>query len=279
MTVRRWSIQCPQTLEVDGVRELRIAIVAGRLDIIAHDEPVTRIRISQIEGDPLLARYQDGWLDIRHGIGEPSTWSERATWCSRTGACGPRNRVVLSIAVPAATIVDAGTISGEGLVSGLAGRIKIASVSGSVMTDATSGSLHASTVSGEAIVRNHDGDLAVNSVSGEITASGRFSTIKANTVTGNLTFDALSVPEKVSTNSVSGNVLIRLPEQAAVDLSVTSAAGTVTLNDERISLLGISTRTFGDPAAPRVQLRTASISGDTAVVNRSSAGLSTEGRA
>lgn len=274
MSGDQWSIGAPQTLEVDDVRELKLATIAGRFDIIAHDEAVTRIEVSEIEGDPLEVRFHDGRLEIRHGNGESSLRGETAKfadpskWFGKNGPFEPRNRVVLSIGLPASTAVDAGTISGDGLISGMTTRTKLASVSGSVMADATSGALSASTISGEAIVRNHEGELALNSVSGEITASGRFSSIKANTVTGNLTFDVLNAPEKVSTNSVSGNMMIRLPENVGVALTITSAAGKITVNDERISVLGVSSRTFGDPGGPVVPIRTVSISGDTAVVNR-----------
>ena len=292
MSEGQWSIQSPQTLEIDGVAKLRLGTIGGRFDIVAHQEAVTRIEVSEIEGDPLEVRLHEGVLEIRHGVPEPrwgeakwgeATWAEAAKiadpsqWLGRRNHWDSGNRVVLSIGLPASTPVTAGTVSGDGLISGMTERTRLAAVSGSVMSDATAGSLHASTVSGEAIIRNHDGALALNSVSGEITASGRFSSIKANTVTGNLSFDVLNVPEKLTTNSVSGNVLIRLPEDVGAALTVTTAAGKITVNDERISVLGVSTRTFGAPGAPVVPIRTVSISGDTAVLSSRRAAADDDG--
>ena len=99
------------------------------------------------------------------------------------------NSVVVSIALPAGVEVEAGTVSGDGMVSGISGRTRLNTVSGSVLADGTSGDLSVSTVSGEVIARNHHGVLTAKSVSGEVTASGDFSHIRANTVSGDLSFD------------------------------------------------------------------------------------------
>lgn len=121
------------------------------------------------------------------------------------------NSVVISIALPAGVEVEAGTVSGDGLVSGISGHTKLNTVSGSVMADGTSGELHVNTVSGEVIARNHEGVLTAKSVSGEVTASGRFSNIRANTVSGDMSFDLRGFTHDFGANSVSGDLTVRLP--------------------------------------------------------------------
>jgi hypothetical protein len=38
-----WTVTGPQTIDVDGVRSLKLGIVRGRFDIVTHDEAVARI--------------------------------------------------------------------------------------------------------------------------------------------------------------------------------------------------------------------------------------------
>ena len=47
----------PQTIDVDGVRSLKLGIVRGRFDIVTHDEAVARIEVSEIDGDPLAVSW------------------------------------------------------------------------------------------------------------------------------------------------------------------------------------------------------------------------------
>jgi hypothetical protein len=251
-----WSITEPRTIEFDGVRELKLATIAGRFDILAHDDGVVRLDVREISGEPLTVSYDDdGRLAVRHGVADDSLLGFQHL-----------STVVLTLSVPAGTRVEASTISGDGLVSGLAASTTVSSVSGSVLADATRGELHASTVSGEAIVRNHEGALALNSVKGEVTASGSFTAVKANTVTGDLSLDVLNRPERIATNSVSGSVLIRLPAETAVALRVSSLAGRVSVNDGRLSVVGTSAGRYGDSGWPEVPVACVSVSGGVSVV-------------
>jgi hypothetical protein len=268
MSGNHWSIETPQTLEIDDIRSIKLAAVSGRFDVVAHDEPVARITISELEGDPLEIHADAGHLEIRHGHHDAARWLNKRHPSGPDNQFDQPNRLVITIAVPAGTDVDAGTVSGDGLVSGLAGRIRVSSVSGSVISDSTEGSLGANTVSGEAIVRNHSGDLALNSVSGELTGSGNLSGIKANSGTGDMTFDCWGPVRKISTNSVSGAVLIRLPEDLGVDLSVTSVASQITVDDENFKVLGNTKRSFGERSANSVQIGCISVSGAVSVFHR-----------
>ena len=133
--------------------------------------------------------------------------------------------MVISIALPAGVEVEAGTVSGDGMVSGISGHTRLNTVSGSVLADGTSGNLSVNTVSGEVIARNHHGVLTAKSVSGEVTASGEFSHIRANTVSGDLSFDLHGFTQDFGANSVSGDVTIRLPHDVGVDIIAKSASG------------------------------------------------------
>src|SRR5213076_2146330 len=169
------------------------------------------------------------------------------------------NSVVLGIALPPGVDVEAGTVSGDGLVSGISGRTRLNTVSGSVMSDGTSGELHVNTVSGEVIARNHDGVLTAKSVSGEVTASGRFSNIRANTVSGDMSFDLLGFTNDFGANSVSGDVTIRLPHDVGVDIVAKSASGVVVIDDQQYSQPGGKVETIAGPDGKLMLVRTNSV--------------------
>ena len=180
------------------------------------------------------------------------------------------NSVVISIALPAGVEVEAGTVSGDGLVSGISGHMKLNTVSGSVMADGTAGELHVNTVSGEVIVRNHDGVLTAKSVSGEVTASGRFSNIRANTVSGDMSFDLHGFTHDFGANSVSGDLTVRLPHDVGVDIVAKSASGAVVIDDRKYVQPGGTLQTIAGPDTQLMLVRTNSVSGKTSIIHSQS---------
>jgi hypothetical protein len=262
-----WTVAGPQTIDVDGVRSLKLGIIRGRFDVVTHAEDVTRIEVSEIHGDPLTVTLVNGRLEVRHHLHGAQGWFRNLM---ETVNNSSTNSVVISIAVPAGVEVEAGTVSGDGLVSGISGHTKLNTVSGSVMADGTAGELHVNTVSGEVIARNHDGVLTAKSVSGEVTASGRFSNIRANTVSGDLSFDLHSFTHDFGANSVSGDVTVRLPQDVGVDIVAKSASGAVVIDDQKYIQPGGKVQTIAGPDAQLMVVRTNSVSGKTSIIHSQS---------
>jgi DUF4097 and DUF4098 domain-containing protein YvlB len=262
MEQNEWTVTGPQTIDVDGVRSLKLGIVRGRFDVVSHDEDVVRLEISEIEGDPLAVSLTDGRLEVRHQLHGPQGWFKNLMG---TVSNNSTNSVVISIAVPAGVDVETGSVSGDGMVSGVAGHTRLNTVSGSVLADGTSGELAVSTVSGEVIARNHHGVLTAKSVSGEVTASGEFSNIRANTVSGDLSFDLHGFTQDFGANSVSGDVTIRLPHDVGVDIIAKSASGAVVIDDQKYAQPGGTVQTIAGPDAKLMLVRTNSVSGKTSI--------------
>jgi hypothetical protein len=262
MAENSWTVTGPQTIDVDGVSSLKLGIVRGRFDIVTHDEDVARIEVSEVHGDPLAVTVADGRLEVRHQLHGPQGWFKNLMGSVNNNS---NNSVVISIAVPAGVEVEAGTVSGDGLVSGISGHTKLNTVSGSVMSDGTSGDLHVNTVSGEVIARNHRGVLTAKSVSGEVTASGRFSNIRANTVSGDMSFDLQDFTHDFGANSVSGDLTIRLPHDVGVDIVAKSASGAVVIDDQKYMQPGGKLQTIAGPDAKLMLVRTNSVSGKTSI--------------
>lgn len=262
MAENSWTVTGPQTIDVDGVSSLKLGIVRGRFDIVTHDEDVTRIEVSEVHGDPLAVTLADGRLEVRHQLHGPQGWFKNLMGSVNNNS---NNSVVISIAVPVGVEVEAGTVSGDGLVSGISGHTKLNTVSGSVMSDGTSGDLHVNTVSGEVIARNHRGVLTAKSVSGEVTASGHFSNIRANTVSGDMSFDLQGFTHDFGANSVSGDLTIRLPRDVGVDIVAKSASGAVVIDDQKYMQPGGKLQTIAGPDARLMLVRTNSVSGKTSI--------------
>jgi DUF4097 and DUF4098 domain-containing protein YvlB len=175
---------------------------------------------------------------------------------------------VVSIALPAGVEVEAGTVSGDGMVAGISGHTRLNTVSGSVLADGTSGELSVHTVSGEVIARNHHGVLTAKSVAGEVTASGELSHIRASTVSGDLSFDLYGFTQDFGANSVSGDVTVRLPHDVGVDIIAKSASGAVVIDDQSYTQPGGSVETIAGPDTQLMLVRTNSISGKTSIFHR-----------
>jgi hypothetical protein len=206
----------------------------------------------------------NGRLEVRHQLQGAQGWFKNLMDTVNNSST---NSVVISIALPAGVEVEAGTVSGDGLVSGISGHTKLNTVSGSVMADGTRGEHHVNTVSGEVIARNHDGVLTAKSVSGEVTASGRFSNIRANTVSGDMSFDLHGFTHDFGANSVSGDLTLRLPQDVGVDVVAKSAGGTVVIDDQKYVHPGGKVQTIAGPDAQLMIVRTNSVSGKTSIIH------------
>ncbi|PNI10068.1 hypothetical protein CXX84_00885 [Arthrobacter sp. AFG7.2] len=269
MTDREWTVTSPETIDVDGVTSLKLGMIKGRFDVVVHQEPVARVEISDVHGDPVAVSLNGGRLEVRHQLHGPQGWFKNLMGTVNHNS---ENSAVISIAVPAHVSVEAGTVSGDGLVSGLAGNTRLNTVSGSVMADSTSGELHIQTVSGEVTARNHTGVLTAKSVSGELTVSGHLSHIRANTVSGDMTFDLLGFTQDFGANSVSGDLTVRLPHDVGVDIVAKSASGAVVIGDQRYAVVGGKVETIAGPDGQLMLMRTNSMSGKTSIFHSTVAG-------
>lgn len=259
-----WTVKGPQTIEVEGVTSLKLGMVRGRFDVTTHPGGATRVEIADVHGDPVAVSLTGGRLEVRHQLHGAQGWFRNLM---ATVNHTSRNSAVISIALPAGVEVEAGTVDGDGLVSGVTGHTRLNTVAGSVIADGTSGQLDVNTVSGEVVARNHEGILTAKSVSGAVTASGRFSNIRANTVSGNMSFDLLSYTHDFGANSVSGDLTIRLPHDVGVDIIAKSASGMVVIDDQRYLQPGGKLETIAGPDGKLMLVRTNSVSGKTVILH------------
>ncbi|WP_425956377.1 DUF4097 family beta strand repeat-containing protein [Xylanimonas sp. McL0601] len=266
MAAERWTVTGPQTIELDGVTALAVHIVDGRADVVAHDEPVTRVEVHAVDGRAVEVRLDD---DGRLVVGHETLSGWKAFFENFRDFTG-RARADVYVAVPRDVPIKVGTVRGETLLAGTRGTGQASTVSGSVLVTDAEGSLDVTTVSGEVTVRDHRGDVGTNSVSGGVTVTGWVPAVDTNTVSGSVTLDLYDQPRQVRCSSVSGAVLVRLPDVSVVDARLSGVSG-------RLVVGGIEANGFGSkvlrPARPAATILTANaVSGDVTVIGRQAEG-------
>lgn len=277
MSLEKWLVTPGQTkiIDIDLVRKLKVSLIGGTVDVIGHDEPGARIEVHGVSGKDLKISMDGDALDIDH---PQLRWDNFIdVFASFRGTA----KAEVSILVPRDVAMRFGVVSANALVSGLHNDAKISTVSGDVVVDAGEGDLDINAVSGEVSVRNHVGTVNVHTVSGEITASGHIRRFTLDGVTSDVFLDVNGVPDEISTNTVSGNVTVRLGADVAARYRINTLSGTLQLDDQTVrSTLGKPYEaSSGALDGAWVELRANSVSGDISVVRRADATTDAAGAA
>ena len=262
MADETWTVEGPQTIVMEDVTSLKLGMVRGRFHVATHAEPVVRLEVSEVHGDPVAVSLSGGRLEVRHQLHGAQGWFKNLM---ETVNHNSGNSAVITVTVPRSVEVEAGTVSGDGLLSGTSVRARLNTVSGSVAAEGTTGELQVNTVSGSVAVRDHRGVLTAKSVSGEVNASGHFTNVRTNTVSGHLSFDLLGFTRDFGSNSVSGDLSIRLPPDVGVDIVAKSAGGAVILDGQQCLLANGKVETIAGPDGQLMLVRTNSVSGKTSI--------------
>jgi hypothetical protein len=226
-----WTIEGPRVLDIGGeqerVRQLSVAIVGGRVDVVTHtDSPTARVEVASVSGTPLRVRWDGTKLKVTHGI-EPGRILDRV----RSAFEGlEHNKVVLSISVPENAEATVSTVSASGLLAGMRAGAKANTVSGAITLDDIVGETDVNTVSGDVECLHLRGQLRVNSVSGSVTAQqSEIADVTIHTVSGDVTLDLTNSAATIGSNSVSGDVTVRAPHDG-YDVTANIASGQVVVD-------------------------------------------------
>ncbi|WP_169953362.1 DUF4097 family beta strand repeat-containing protein [Microbispora sp. H11081] len=217
----QYTIDSPGRLTFGEVTALNVRIVAGRLAVLASDGPPT-LEVTEVDGAPLVVTHDDdGRLTVAY---------KDLTWDGILGLLrpGPRS-TTLTLTVPKTCPVQAGVVAATAVVTGMEGVTRLKAVSGDIVLDGVGGEVRAETVSGALESRELAGDLSFTSVSGELTiAGGRPRRLRANTVSGRVTTDLDLLPTgHVTLHSMSGTIVVRLPQDVDTDVSFRSTSGRI----------------------------------------------------
>lgn len=271
MAQQKWLVDGPKTIEVDGIRKLKVGLVAGHVDVIAHDEPVVRVEVHSVSGKDLRITADGDTLDIDHAQLSWENWLD-VFRNFRPGAA----RADLSVLVPREVALKLGVVSATALVSGLRGDADLSTVSGDLATDGISGDLQLNSVSGELSARNHHGKVVAHTVSGDVTASGSVSAFASDGVSGDVYLDLAEIPDSVKVNTVSGAVTTRLEPGTPTAYTIATVGGKLQLDDSSIrGIRGKYTGKYGQLDGRWTDLRVNTVSGDINVLHTTRAEATT----
>ena len=264
--MEKWLIAPGQTkvIDVEVVRHLKVGMIAGKVDVIGHDEQGARVEVHSVTGKDLKVTMDGDSLEIDH---PQLRWDNFIdVFASFRGTA----KADVSIMVPRDVALKLGVISANALISGLRNDARLSTVSGDIVVDNVIGNLELNGVNGEMSVGNHVGDITAHTVSGEVTASGLIRRFSLDGVTGDVFLDIDGTPDEVTTNTVSGNLTVRLGADVATRYRLNTVSGTLQLDDRTIKgTLGKGHEaSTGSLDGSWLELRANSVSGNISVVRR-----------
>ena len=269
MAMEKWIIHPGETrvIDVEGVRTLKVGLVGGQVDVVAHDEPGVRIEVHGVTVKDLRIEASGDALEIDH---PQLRWDNFLQVFRNFGAGGPKAEI--SVAVPRTLALTLGVVSASALVAGLQSDVRLNTVSGDIIVDGLEGDVSVNAVSGDTQIRGLVGALSANSVSGDIAASGSLRTATVDTVSGAMMIDSTGATEAVTINTVAGNATVRLDPQVAANYAVRSVSGTVVVDGVTRSGgggVGVNfTGSTGELSGSFADVRAHTVSGDVTVLRR-----------
>ena len=266
MSIEKWVINPGEsrTIDLELVRKLKVSLIGGKVDVIAHDEPGARIEITNVTGKDLRVEIDGDSVEIDH---PQLRWDNFVD--AFKGFVG-QAKADVSILAPRHVALKLGVVSGDALVAGFTTDAKLSTVSGNLVLDDHEGDVELSTVSGEVSAGNHTGRITAHSVSGDVVATGDVRAFNVDTVSGNMILDAYSTPDRVDTNTVAGDLTVRFDTGAGARYRINTVGGTVLLDDTTIKgMLGKGfERVTGELAGKWLDLGANSVSGSISVMRR-----------
>lgn len=279
MTIEKWLIHPGETrvIDIDTVHALKIGLVGGQLDVVAHDEPGIRIEVHAVTVKDLRVEVTGSTVEIDH---PQLRWDNFLEVFRNFGSGGPKAEI--SVAVPRDVALTLGVVSASALVSGLQTDARLNTVSGDIIVDGVTGDLSVNAVSGDVQARHLVGALSANSVSGDIAVSGDIHRASIDTVSGAMLVDASGPISRIDLNTVSGAGTVRLDASHPANYAVRSVSGRVQIDGVLRSGQGTGpltnyTASVGELSGSFVDVRINSVSGDITVLRRAGADTSDTG--
>ncbi|MBB5117018.1 DUF4097 family beta strand repeat-containing protein [Streptomyces eurocidicus] len=234
-----WSLSAPQQLTFEGpVTALAVRTLGGTVNVVGTDSGPAALQLSEIDGPPLVVTHRDGVLTVAY---EDLQWKKLLDWSP--GRRARKRTATVTLTVPTATRVEVGTVTADAVVSGVAGRTEIRSATGDATLVGLTGEVRAEVVAGRLEAQRLGGDLRAGSVSGDITlVESASAVVKADTVTGDVVVDlspeAAAKRLDLALSSVAGEVAVRLPGTADVEVRANTTGGTVSCAFDELLVSG-----------------------------------------
>ncbi len=262
MAQEKWLVDGPKVIDIDGIRRLKVGLIAGQVNIVGHDDAGTRVEVNSVNGRELKITVDGDMLEIDHPQLRWDNFIE--VFKSFRGSA----RTDISIQVPRDVALKFGVVSASALITGLTEDATISTVSGDVVVDNVQGDLQLNSVSGELSVLGHIGAITAHSISGDMTVSGQVSTFAGDTVAGDVFLDLTGAPDSVKVNTVTGSVTTRVAADLPAQYSINTVSGRLQLDESEIrGVRGSYVGKFGSLDHAWLEFKANTVSGNVSVVH------------
>lgn len=262
MAQEKWLVEKPKVIDTGVVRRLRVGLVGGQVDVVAHDEPTARVEVHSVSGKPLMVEVDGDTLTVDH---PQIRWDDPIGFLKSFRG---RAQADVSILVPRDAPVTLGVVSAGSLLAGTNRGATLHTVSGDVVVDGVAGDVTVNAVSGTTTVRDLDGALTVHTVSGDVVATGSIPRFQADGVNADVVLDLHGTPDAARVNTVSGSVSVRLEDGVPYRCTVSTASGKLQFDDSEIrGVRGSYVKQGGELSGQWLDLKVNSVSGDIAVLH------------
>jgi DUF4097 and DUF4098 domain-containing protein YvlB len=195
-----------------------VSNVQGSVDVTAWDRNEVELT-ARLEGDKDELEFEATEQQVRIEIDRPEGRY--------------RNKgedAILTLKIPKGARLNVDTVSADITVTGVHGRQRLESVSGEVRTQAYDQPVSLHAVSGDVILVGTGGKAGASTenVSGSTTVTGIRGSYEGEAVSGNISA-TIAAAERVSADSVSGDIEIQAELAAAARVEMESISGMVSL--------------------------------------------------
>ncbi|BDV29470.1 DUF4097 family beta strand repeat-containing protein [Microbacterium terricola] len=267
MTIEKWLIHPGETrvIDIEDARMLKVGLIGGQIDVIAHDEPGIRIEVHAVTIKDLRIEVSGDLVEIDH---PQLRWDNFLEVFRNFGTSGPKAEI--SVAVPRSIALTLGVVSASALVAGLDRDVRLNTVSGDIIVDGLGGDLSVNAVSGDVQARGVSGAATANSVSGDVAIAGALTKANIDTVSGDMLVDATGSIHAVNLNTVSGKATIRIDEGVPANYVARSVSGRVQIDGVVRSSTGLTNwvGSVGELSGSFADVRVNSVSGSVTVLRR-----------
>jgi len=276
VTARADERHFDQQLPADPNGMVEISNVSGQIDVTGWDQPQVSVYANLPSGVDTL--------DFRSDHGRTTITVKRPSFSFGFGA----GDVNLKVKVPRGSELEVTGVNADVTSTGVTGRQRLKSVSGSIRADIAQSDVEAKTVSGDVTLRGQGkpaelhlttisgslrlehgaGDVEANTTSGEINLqveSGR--SIRMRTISGDVVYrGSLTKDADVDAQTVSGDVKLHAKPETGYEYEVTTFSGDIdncfNAKAERTSQYGPGERLNGSIGAAGGHIRLKTMSGD-----------------
>lgn len=263
MAQEKWLVDGPKTIDIERVRALKVGLIGGQVDIVAHDEPGARIEVHSVDGKPLKISIDGDRLEIDH----PQLGWDNFLDVFRS--FHERDRADVSVMVPRQVALKLGVVNATALISGIRDDASLSTVNGDVVVDGVEGDISLNSVNGEISVRDHHGRVNAKTVNGEITVAGELASLGADSVSADVYVDVAGIPDQVRINTVSGAVAARLDAGVPAQYTIGTVSGRLQLDQSEITgVRGRYVGRYGELDRRWVDVKVNTVSGAIDVVHR-----------